>query len=119
MSGGGGDSLRTREVDDALIIYFMTDAIVSMTDIERIGTRVFGLVESIPKPKVILDMCAVKHVSSSFISKLISLNRLLTTAERKLAITGAVPDIRKLAKMLRLDKIIPFYDNDITARVRM
>ncbi|KKL57020.1 hypothetical protein LCGC14_2239560, partial [marine sediment metagenome] len=65
--------------------------------------------------KLLLDFSRVKFLSSAMLGVLISLQKRSAGIKGRVVICGLRPELHKVFKITRLDKLFDFYDNETEA----
>ena len=97
-----------------MVIYFINAYLREPGDVERAVAEIEGLLdpegtEQYAIEIVVLNFARVKMVSSSFLGKLITLNRRCKKTGRRLRACCMRPDVFEGFRLLKLHKIIPVY----------
>ena len=86
----------TRECGQAVVLKFRVEHLNDEDNIEEIGNQLLMLVEKSGCQQLVIDLSEVRHVTSSFLAKLITLHRRMHRQERLLIVCGftvAVKDV--------------------------
>lgn len=92
----------TQELDDAVIINLMSDVKLETAEIERVGEY---LIQSRPVPSIIVNFHNVEFVSSTFLNRLIRLQKKIEAANGKLKLYGYNPVIQEIFEACRLNTL--------------
>ena len=76
-----------------------------------INDEINQALDSNDKKFIILDFSKVKYLSSSFLGKIISINKKLKTKEGKLFLVGLNADIMEVFQITKLEKFFNFQSN--------
>ena len=105
-----------RIVRKTLVIYVSAKALIHAGEIENVGRRMADLTQANEPMNVVIDLRAVRNVSSAFIGKLIALHRQMVEEEgRKFAVASVPPQIMSVIKLLKLHKRILFFKDESEA----
>ena len=91
-----------------------------VTDVEM-ANRIFELVREVIEgretPRLIINLEGVRFVCSSVIANLCSIFRQVVTKQKgKLAICGLSSDLHETMRLMRLDKLLPIYEDEQASR---
>jgi anti-sigma B factor antagonist len=100
---------------DVLVVRFISRAIVDGRVIQIIGDELFRLVDELGHRRVILDFSAVKQLSSSFLAKLMELDKRLRGVRGRLALCGLDPTVSEVFTVTKLNKILSIYPTESEA----
>ncbi|MFH1300492.1 MAG: STAS domain-containing protein [Planctomycetota bacterium] len=75
------------------------------SNIQIIGTQLFGLVDEDGRKKIILDFSNVEYLSSAALGKLITLDKKVKKAKGKLKLCSIRPDIYEVFAITRLNQL--------------
>lgn len=75
MAGSGTRRIDIEEIGDITIATFMDKKILDETNIQIIGSQMFGLVDEDQRLKIILDFSNVEYLSSAALGKLITMEK--------------------------------------------
>ena len=95
---------RVEEQDDIVIARFVNDRLTDELNVERMGEELFSLADQFQFRKVIVDMSAVQHMTSSSLGKLITMHRRLHRVEGRLALchlTHGVQDVLETSRLIK------------------
>jgi len=90
------------------VVYFQSPSILDSAEIETIGKRLYRLVDEQAHRKIVLDFGQVRFLSSQTLGVLINLNKKVEQIKGKLIICGLRPELSKVFKVTRLDKLLKF-----------
>ena len=76
-----------------------------------INDEINQVLDSNDKKFIILDFSKVKYLSSSFLGKIISINKKVKTKEGKLFLVGLNVDIMEVFQITKLEKFFNFQSN--------
>ena len=89
------------------VVEFQTESLMNARDLEQIGGALYRLVDDNHRKQVVLDLSRVRFVSSQAVGILVTMNKKLSNvAGGKLVLCGVGPDIMKLLKITRLDRLL-------------
>ena len=111
MSTGGTRRIDIEEVDDVTIATFIDKKILDETNIQIIGSQLFGLVEEDGRLKILLDFTNVEYLSSAALGKLITMDKKVKAAKGKLRLCGIRAEIYEVFAITRLNKLFSIFDD--------
>ena len=91
---------RLQELEDGLLLNLLADMNPERAEIERVGRL---LVQSHPKPRIIVNFYNVEFISSTFLNRLIQLHQTVESADGRLKLSGMNPVIREIFEINKLD----------------
>ncbi len=95
--------LLVEKYKDVSIVTFTDSTIVSTQQIESIRDELYHMVDKKAVRRMILDMSKVRQLSSAALGVMIPVK-----IKGKLVLMGAQPEIRKIFKITRLEKLFVF-----------
>jgi anti-sigma B factor antagonist len=104
--------LMVQTVKDVTCVTFTDASVVDAQLIESIRKELFDLVDNQNRRKLVLDMSKVQYLSSSALGVLIPLNEKVLKLKGSLYLCGVNPEIMKVFKITKLDKIFKFKDTE-------
>jgi len=99
-------------IRDVVIVNFIDPSILDTLQVEAIGKELFELVDQRNHRKIILDFQNVKFLSSSALGVLITMKKKADAIKGKVVICSMKPDLKKVFKITKLDKMFEFCDNE-------
>jgi len=109
---GASRLVAAKEIHDTLLLRIELKMLIHSSDIENIGRRMNDLVEHHESPTVLLSLMGVENLSSSFINKIVVLNKRLQEEGRTLAVCTDSKKVMDVVHMVRLDKLLKFYGSE-------
>lgn len=97
------------EEKDVKIVEFTDSKILDEANIEEIGAKLFELIQSAERPKLLLDFSNVDHLSSAALGKLIQANNDIRKRNGQLRLAGIKPQIYEVFTITKLDQIFKIY----------
>lgn len=101
-----------QDISGVTIANLGSASILDGAAVEAIGRQLFELVDAQAKRKIMLDFTSVRFLSSSMLGVLISLQKRAQAIDGRVVILGLKPDLHKVFKITRLDKLFDFYDKE-------
>lgn len=100
---------------DVTTVTFRDTSILDGAVVEAIGRELYELVDSQALRKLTLDFTAVRFLSSSMLGVLIQLHKKSQAIKGRLVICGLKPELKKVFKIMRLEKVLQFADDEAEA----
>ncbi len=110
-----GKTVVTRNVKEALVVYFADTRILDEARITEIGAELNGLVQRCPGQKMVLNFNNVTFMSSALLSKIISFNKACSKAHIELHLCEIAPDIRKVFDLMKLNSVLHVHATEAKA----
>src|SRR5437764_10114740 len=89
------------------VVEFQIESLMHARDLEQIGGALYRLADDDHRKLVLLDLTKVRFVSSQAVGVLVTMNKKLSNVPGgKLVLCGVGPDIMKLLKITRLDRLL-------------
>ena len=99
-------------IKDVTVVTFNESSIVDPQLIESIKRELFKLVDKQNRGKLILDLSKVQYLSSTALGVLIPLHEKTQKLKGRLVLCGVNPDIRKVFKITKLEKLFTFKNTE-------
>ncbi|HUT58965.1 MAG TPA: STAS domain-containing protein [Phycisphaerae bacterium] len=96
------------EIENVTIVSFRSASIIDLPSVEAIGRDLYTLVDEQAKRRIILDFSAVKFLSSQMLGVLIALQKKSKAIKGRVVLCGLRPELQKVFKITKLDKILEF-----------
>jgi len=113
MAASKGIVIQT--IKDVTVATFESRSVIDAQEISRLGEQLCDLVAKRDRRRLILDMGKVVHLSSSALSVLTKLRKLIGDVEGSLIICGLGPEIMKVFRVTGLHKLFDFADDEKAA----
>ena len=98
-------SLRTKEVDDTLVVYFSDSKILDDARIQQIGEELVESTTRAANNRLVLNFQGVNFMSSAMIGKLVLLNKKCKKDGIALKLCNISPNVTEVFKIMRLTKV--------------
>ena len=108
----GPAQLVIHSLRDVTVVNFEDTAILDTLQVEQIGEALYELVDGKACRKIILDFTKVQLLSSSALGILITLLKKSSEIKGRVVLCSLRPELRKIFKISRLDKMFEFADNE-------
>jgi anti-sigma B factor antagonist len=109
-------SIQTQSKDGILTIYFLAPRLLDQTQLEQLSKDVLAELEKTTEELVILDFQKVKFMSSAMLGKLVTINKKCQEFKVKLKLSSIDPEIHKVFKITKLDKLFDIEPDEAAAR---
>ena len=104
--------LVVHSIHDVVVVNLGESTILDGTTIESIGKQLYVLVDEQAQRKVLLNFSRVKFLSSMMLGVLIRLQKRSAAIKGRVVIVGLRPDLHKVFKITRLEKLFDFYGDE-------
>ena len=96
-----------QQVEKYTVVEFKTASLMNPSELERIATDLYRLVDDEDRRYVLLDFGQVKYLSSQAIGIVLTLHKKLTKLKKtSFVLCGVGPSLMQLLKITRLDKVL-------------
>ena len=109
MAAGG---LVISQVQGVAIAYIKTPSLLEGPDVDGIAQDLFDLADKRACQKIIVDFREVSFLASVMLGKLVMLNKKAQEIDGKVILCGLKPNLMKVFKVTKLDKLLDFADNE-------
>ena len=107
-----------READSVAIVEFRERATLDTPTVEAVSGELYRLVEQKQQRAIVLDLTNVHFVSSPALSMLLHLRRRADEQHCEVVLCGLRPDISRLFRITKLDKLFVFVPTAADALAR-
>ena len=107
--------LRIKKVGDVSQIEFIDRNILDEANIQQIGEEIASIIESSPKPKLLISFANVDHLSSAALGTLITINNKVRTAGGQLRLADIDPQIYEVFVITKLNKLFQIHETSADA----
>ncbi len=104
--------LVVQEISGVTVANLASASILDGSAVDAIGKQLFDLVDNQARRKILLDFSRVKFLSSSMLGVLIRMQKQAQAIKGRVAILGLRPDLHKVFKITRLDRLFDFYEKE-------
>lgn len=102
----GSDSrIRVKQAEGVTQIEFIDRNILDEANIQAIGEEIGTIIESSPKPKLLISFANVDHLSSAALGTLITINTKIRNKGGKLCLADIDPQIYEVFVITRLNQL--------------
>jgi len=98
-----------QDISGVTVVNLGSASILDGSAVDAIGKQLYELIDAQAKRQVLLDFTAVRFLSSSMLGVLIQMQKRAQAIKGRVAILGLQPDLHKVFKITRLDKLFDFY----------
>jgi anti-anti-sigma factor len=103
------------KVADVTVADFRNAAVLDGETVERIGNALYQLVDAQAQRKIVLDFTNVRFLSSTMLGVLIALHKKAAAIKGMVVLCGLKPDLYKVFKIMKLDKLLKFAPDEQNA----
>jgi anti-sigma B factor antagonist len=107
--------LRTRRIGDIVQVEFIDRNILDEANIQLIGEEISSIIESQPKPKLLISFANVDHLSSAALGTLITVNNRVRAAGGQLRLADIDPQIYEVFVITKLNKLFEIHETSADA----
>lgn len=101
----GESRLRVEQRDGVIVVGFIDRNILDEANIQAIGEEIATLIESAPKPKLLISFSNVDHLSSAALGTLITVNNRVRGKEGQLRLADIDRQIYEVFEITRLTQL--------------
>ncbi|MHC4947574.1 MAG: STAS domain-containing protein [Planctomycetota bacterium] len=98
--------LIVRQVEEVTAVELRDQRIVDAEHVQRVGRQLQQLIQSCESPRLLISFENVRYLSSSMLSALIQLDKLVRSRDGQLRLTHIDPDLKKMFTMTKLHKVL-------------
>ena len=102
--------LRVNDQDGVTRIEFVDRNILDEANIQQIGSEITKIVDSQPKPRILISFANVDHLSSAALGTLITINNRVRSKEGQLRLANIDPQIYEVFVITKLNKLFQIHD---------
>ncbi len=102
--------LRIKKVGDVHQVEFIDRNILDEANIQHIGEEILTIVDSRPKPKLLISFTNVDHLSSAALGTLITVNNKVRHAGGQLRLADIDPQIYEVFIITKLNKLFQIHE---------
>jgi anti-anti-sigma factor len=97
---------------DHAVVHFLPTHVRDLSDVQKIMDEIEEVAYNHNVKVLVLNFGRLKQMTSSFLSKLISLNKSLKQAGIALRVCSMSAEVSQAFKICKLDKLIPVFDDE-------
>jgi len=113
--GIGKSLLAIRKQGSVAIVSFLTPGILDQASVNSIGNEMMELVEKEGWRRMLIDLSAVKYLSSSMVGRFIALHKKMVELEGEIKLCSIDPSIYEIFETMRLDKVFDIHPDEPSA----
>ena len=98
--------LTIQPIKDVSIVEFREASLMDPIVLDRVGQRLYEMIEKEDRRKIILDFGVVQYMSSQSIGIVMNMHKKLAAIKGTMILCGVGPKLQELLKLTRLDKIL-------------
>jgi anti-anti-sigma factor len=102
--------LLVQNIGGVAVVDLSDAAILDGPTIQAIAQRLYALVDEQAQRKIVLVFSQVKFLSSTMLGVLIAMRKKADGIKGRVAICGLRPELRKVFRITRTEKLFEFYD---------
>ncbi len=102
--------LRIKKINDVIQVEFIDRNILDEANIQLIGEEITSLIDSTPKPKLLISFTNVDHLSSAALGTLITINNKVRNASGQLRLSDIDPQIYEVFVITKLNKLFEIHE---------
>jgi anti-sigma B factor antagonist len=102
--------LRTRRIGDVVQVEFIDRNILDEANIQAIGEEISSIIDSQPKPKLLISFANVDHLSSAALGTMITINNRIRNAGGQLRLADIDPQIYEVFVITKLNKLFEIHE---------
>ncbi|MDY7109809.1 MAG: STAS domain-containing protein, partial [Planctomycetota bacterium] len=93
------------------VIRFSRSDVVDAHYIERLGDQIYHHLRAVDAPRIVVDLGHVEHLSSSALSMLIALRKVIVEKQGgAMCLANVREEIRQVFKLTKLDRLLKIHD---------
>ena len=104
--------LVVQEIGGVTIANFGSSSILEAAVVDALGRQLLDLVENRARRKMLLDFSRVRFLSSTMLGVLLHMRKQLAAIKGRMVICGLRPELRRVFKISKLEKLFEFYDKE-------
>ena len=97
------------------IIYFLASNVRELGDVQKIMEEIEEVAYNYDITLVVINFSKLKSLTSAFLSKLVTLNKSLRTADIELRLCSMATEVERAYKICKLQKLIPLFKSEAKA----
>ena len=101
--------------DDHAVIQFLSSEVRDISTVQMIATEITGVAKEFLVQVVVIDSAKVRHLTSAFLSRPITLDKTLKKEGTQLRLCSMNPEVKRAYEICNLQKVIPLYDSQEAA----
>ena len=102
--------IQISESNDVTVVRFVDRKILDEANIQQIGEEITSIIESHPKPKLLISFANVDHLSSAALGTLITISNRVRAAGGQLRLADIDPQIYEVFVITKLNKLFQIHE---------
>ena len=98
--------------DETVVVRFRDSKLIDELAIVKVGKELFALAAEPDGRHLLLNFAGVDYLSSSFLSKLLSLRRRMEKKQGKLKLCEICPEVRDVFAITKMDTILDIVETE-------
>jgi anti-sigma B factor antagonist len=107
--------LEVERIGEVFVVKFTPQRILDEDLIQAIGRQLFGLMEKVDRPQLVLNFSPVSQLSGALLAKLVRACQRAKAAGGRLVLCAIDPELYEVFRITRLDKIVSIYRDEVEA----
>ena len=105
------------QIEDGILTIYIADArLLDEAHINKVSDAILKLINKTSEEKIVLDFRKVEFMSSSMLGKLVQIQKKCKDFKVQLRLAAIHPEIQKVFKITRLDKLFDIRKDEDAAR---
>ena len=100
------------QIRDVTVANFRDSSILDSVAVDAIARELYPLVDEKAVRKLVLDFSSVRFLSSQMLGVLLSLQKKIASIKGRMVICGLRAELFKVFKIMKLEKILTFAENE-------
>ena len=97
---------------ETAVVHFTATNVRELSDVQKIISEIEELAYNRKLSLVVVNFSRLRQMTSSFLSKLITLNKSLTQIDVKLHLCCMNPEVERAFRICKLQKVIPLFKTE-------
>ncbi|MEX2054991.1 MAG: STAS domain-containing protein [Candidatus Andersenbacteria bacterium] len=110
--------ITTEKVGDVTVVHFVGDQIMSELQVQELGKKLKQLIEG-GCEKVVVNFRKIEFMSSAFLGKLITLQKIVDARFGNMVFCRIRPEIYEVFAITKLNKLFSIKDEEVDALAAM
>jgi anti-sigma B factor antagonist len=104
--------MKVEQAGELTVVRFTLAEIMHVEVIASVGDALFALVEDEGRRVLLLDLGAVRNLSSAMMGKLVALHRKLLALDGRLALCRINPEVQRTFDLCQLPRLLHIYPTE-------
>ena len=96
--------------DGIHVINFSRGDVLDAYYIEQLGDDMVGYAKKHDKPRILVDMASINHLSSAALGMLVTLKSNVDAVDGRLCLSGIQHDLMQIFKLTKLNKVLEIHE---------